>query len=57
MTEVCYDAPIVSFELRVTPSQVYEVDIMKDGRKALEKVNTEMGKVNTEMEKCLQQSL
>lgn len=43
MTEVVYENPIKSFALNVKPSEVYEVDILTEGRKALEKVNQEMG--------------
>ena len=43
MTEVVYDKPIESFTLDVQPSEVYEVEILTDGRKALEKVNVDMG--------------
>ena len=43
MTEVVYDKPIESFTLDIQPSEVYEVEILTDGRKALEKVNVDMG--------------
>ena len=43
MTEVVYDKPIESFTHDVQPSEVYEVEILTDGRKALEKVNVDMG--------------
>lgn len=43
MTEICYGSPVETFQLIAKPSQVYEVDIVQGGRKALEKVNIEMG--------------
>lgn len=44
MTEMKYEQPIESFKLDVTPAKVFEVDIMKDGRKALSDVNQSLGK-------------
>ena len=44
MTEIVYKKPIASFDLSQHPSEIYEVNILKEGRKALDKVNQEMGK-------------
>lgn len=44
MTEMVYSKPIETFKLDVKPSKVYEVDILTDGRKALSKVNQDMGR-------------
>ncbi|XP_067948060.1 phosphoribosylformylglycinamidine synthase-like [Watersipora subatra] len=43
MTEIVYERPIDSFALSTKPSPVYEVNILKDGRKALTEVNQDMG--------------
>jgi phosphoribosylformylglycinamidine synthase len=43
MTEQVYDEPLKSFELNVTPEQVYTVPITTEGRSALERVDKEMG--------------
>ena len=43
MTECVYDEPLKTFELNVTPEQVYTVPITTEGRAALERVDKEMG--------------
>ncbi|XP_069680466.1 phosphoribosylformylglycinamidine synthase isoform X2 [Periplaneta americana] len=43
MTQCRYNKPIESFELGITPEEWYEVDVLSDGRKALEKVNSHLG--------------
>nr|AAI68641.1 Unknown (protein for MGC:186503) [Xenopus tropicalis] len=43
MTECVYPEPVRSFEVSVRPEKVYEVDILGQGRAALEKANTELG--------------
>ncbi|XP_053551007.1 phosphoribosylformylglycinamidine synthase [Bombina bombina] len=43
MTECLYPEPINSFEVSVQPEQVYEVDVLGQGRAALEKANSELG--------------
>ena len=37
--------PVRTFELSVESEPVYEVDVMGYGRQALEKANTDLGKV------------
>jgi phosphoribosylformylglycinamidine synthase len=43
MTEERYYGPVTSFELNVSPKRVEYVNIMEEGRKALEKINGERG--------------
>ncbi|XP_075141937.1 phosphoribosylformylglycinamidine synthase isoform X2 [Leptodactylus fuscus] len=43
MTECVYPEPVRSFEISVRPEKVYEVDVIGQGRAALEKANTELG--------------
>ncbi|XP_040269282.1 phosphoribosylformylglycinamidine synthase isoform X2 [Bufo bufo] len=43
MTECIYPEPVRSFEISVRPEKVYEVDVMGQGRAALETANTELG--------------
>ena len=43
MTECVYAEPLKTFELNVTPEQVYTVPITTEGRAALERVDKEMG--------------
>ncbi|CAH2308064.1 phosphoribosylformylglycinamidine synthase [Pelobates cultripes] len=43
MTECVYTEPVTSFEVSVRPEQVYEVDVLGQGRAALERANTELG--------------
>ena len=44
MTQCRYETPVQSFRLSVKPDPVYAVDIMHEGRKALEKVNNDLGR-------------
>ncbi len=44
MTECVYSQPITSFAVDIRPQEVFEVDILGQGRAALEKVNDELGK-------------
>ena len=43
MTHCRYQKPVESFKLDNKAEEIYEVDIMKDGREALERTNIEMG--------------
>ena len=43
MTECQYKNPLASFAVQVQPEEVYEIDILGHGRKALEKANSDMG--------------
>lgn len=43
MTQCCYDSPIESFELDICPEEVYEVNVLGEGRKALTQANTDLG--------------
>ncbi|XP_071978907.1 phosphoribosylformylglycinamidine synthase isoform X2 [Engystomops pustulosus] len=43
MTECLYPEPITSFQISVRPEKVYEVDVMGQGRAALETANKELG--------------
>ncbi|PSN31568.1 Phosphoribosylformylglycinamidine synthase [Blattella germanica] len=43
MTQCRYMNPIDSFELGVNPEEWYEVDVLSEGRKALEDVNSHLG--------------
>ncbi|XP_072040908.1 phosphoribosylformylglycinamidine synthase-like [Amphiura filiformis] len=43
MTECCYLEPIESFEIQVKPEPVYDIDVIGQGRAALEKANTDLG--------------
>ena len=43
MTQCRYLTPISTFKLNAEPEAVYEVDIQKAGKAALEKANAEMG--------------
>ncbi|XP_061593812.1 phosphoribosylformylglycinamidine synthase [Cololabis saira] len=43
MTECVYHDPITSFAVETKPQPVFEVDILKNGRSALEKANDDLG--------------
>ena len=43
MTECRYEKPLTSFRVNVKPERCYEVDLMAEGRTALEKVNRDLG--------------
>lgn len=43
MTECVYTKPITSFSVDVRPQEVFEVDILGEGRAALERANDELG--------------
>ncbi|XP_064189678.1 phosphoribosylformylglycinamidine synthase isoform X2 [Anguilla rostrata] len=43
MTECIYPRPISSFAVEARPQEVFEVDILGEGRAALEKANEELG--------------
>ncbi|XP_078065410.1 phosphoribosylformylglycinamidine synthase isoform X2 [Mustelus asterias] len=43
MTECIYERPIESFQVSAQPAEVYEVDVVTGGKRALEKANQEMG--------------
>ncbi|XP_063791223.1 phosphoribosylformylglycinamidine synthase isoform X2 [Pseudophryne corroboree] len=43
MTECVYPEPVTSFDISVRPEQVYEVDVIRCGRAALETANSELG--------------
>ncbi|GLH08832.1 CLUMA_CG000196, isoform A [Gryllus bimaculatus] len=43
MTECQYLKPVESFDLGIHPEPWFEVDILKEGRKALEEVNQQLG--------------
>ncbi|KAG8433500.1 hypothetical protein GDO86_017692 [Hymenochirus boettgeri] len=43
MTECVYTQPVTGFEVSVRPEKVYEVDVIGQGRSALEKANNELG--------------
>ncbi|KAM8960164.1 phosphoribosylformylglycinamidine synthase [Pelodytes ibericus] len=43
MTECLYPEPVSSFQVSVQPEGVYEVDVMGQGRAALEQANAELG--------------
>lgn len=45
MTQCRYLEPLSSFQLDKKPDPWYEVNIMEDGRKALEQVNDHLGNV------------
>ena len=47
MTECRYKTPLTSFELPITPSPVYFVDVMNEGRAGLQKANNELGRFDT----------
>lgn len=44
MTQCRYTEAIQNFDLNVEPDSVFEVDILGDGRPALERANKELGK-------------
>lgn len=44
MTQCQYVKPLKSFDLGVRPEVWFQVDILKEGRKALEDVNQKLGK-------------
>ena len=46
MTECIYPDPISCFAVEARPKEVFEVDILGEGRAALEKANDELGKVS-----------
>ncbi|CAC5381852.1 PFAS [Mytilus coruscus] len=43
MTECRYSSPVDGFNLEHKTEDIYEVDVLKEGREALEKANIEMG--------------
>ncbi|GMH42502.1 hypothetical protein BSKO_10421 [Bryopsis sp. KO-2023] len=43
MTEQVYEAPLTSFESDIVPAAVERIPVVAEGRKALEKVNEELG--------------
>jgi len=43
MTEEVYTAPVKSFRVNTKPAPVFTIPVMKEGRKALEAINSEMG--------------
>lgn len=43
MTECRYEKPLTSFKINVRAESCYEVDVLTDGRSALEKVNRDLG--------------
>ncbi|CAG2218219.1 PFAS [Mytilus edulis] len=43
MTECRYSSPVDGFNLEHKTEDIYEVDVIKEGREALEKANIEMG--------------
>lgn len=43
MTECCYDQPIENFDITARPEKVFEVDVLGQGRAALEKANKDLG--------------
>lgn len=43
MTECSYDRPLEDFDINLQPDQVYEVDILGQGKPALEKANKDLG--------------
>jgi len=43
MTEMVYDKPLASFESGITPKPVRWIPLLKEGRKALEEINKDMG--------------
>ncbi|XP_053326484.1 phosphoribosylformylglycinamidine synthase [Spea bombifrons] len=43
MTECVYPEPVTSFQVSARPENVYEVDVIGQGRAALEKANSELG--------------
>lgn len=43
MTECAYETPITSFDHGMKPKPWYFVDVLNEGAKALEKINTDLG--------------
>lgn len=43
MTECRYLQPIENFDLELKPEDIFEIDIMDEGRGALEKANKDLG--------------
>ncbi|XP_036360685.1 phosphoribosylformylglycinamidine synthase isoform X3 [Octopus sinensis] len=43
MTQCRYMKPLETFELKVKTEAVYEIDVLKEGQKALEKANADLG--------------
>ena len=43
MTQTPYEKPLTSFDLGIKPEKWFEIDIMGQGRKALETVNQKLG--------------
>lgn len=43
MTECIYESPITSFDHGIVPEKWFVVNVMKDGRKALEQINKKLG--------------
>ncbi|KAJ8298146.1 hypothetical protein KUTeg_024677 [Tegillarca granosa] len=48
MTQSRYIKPIVHFDLELKPEDIYEIDIMEEGRAALEKANKDLAQSNSE---------
>lgn len=43
MTQCCYLEPLATFDLHISPEPVFEVDILGEGRQALELANKTLG--------------
>lgn len=43
MTQCRYMTPVETFDLEVKSEEVYEIDVMGEGRRALEKANEKQG--------------
>jgi phosphoribosylformylglycinamidine synthase len=43
MTETPYPTPLESFETGMVPDEVFEIQVLEEGRAALERINREMG--------------
>ena len=43
MTQCRYTEPVKTFDLEVAPEPVFEVDVVGQGRRALEKANKDLG--------------
>lgn len=46
MTQCRYTKPVESFQLKAQPDEVYDVDVLGQGRVALEKANKNLGERN-----------
>lgn len=44
MTECRYVEPLQSFDIQVKPEDVYDVDVMGEGKEALKKANKDLGR-------------